>query len=234
MERRPEPFTKNTCRLLSLPLEIRNYVYGYALGWPDLSRTFANFTQWKSYDARCDEEKRPHLAIPGVDEMWTPTVLLLNRQITAEALAELYRQALVLTSPFPHSMVFPSPTSITEFISEASLQQVRMIELDMDLNYDSLHRNEDANEWSLTVASLLDIWYKNNHLEKVEVRRHYVEGSKALGWTFSEAAHHRSVIGLMAEVCKQATVVIVILIDMTLAAGICESHSGESGGRLPG
>jgi hypothetical protein len=112
------PTTKSTCRFLELPLELRNAIYSYWIQWPNLSETFRSFANWRSYKARCAEEKRTTLsARPDFEEMTTPKVLLLSRKITAEALAILYQQPLILTLPSPHPMPFPNLVYITEFIS---------------------------------------------------------------------------------------------------------------------
>lgn len=196
------PTAGSTCHFLELPLELRNPIYSYSIQWPDVSKTFEHFANWRSYKARCKEEKCTTLsAKPDFEEMRTPTILLLNRKTTAEALEILYQQPLMLTLPSPHPMPFPNPVYITEFISEPTLQNVKTVTLDMNLNFNRLNCYGDANGWTRTVKALLEIWRKKNNLRWVEVRGQYIELSKALGWTFAEAAHHKNVVELMSQVC---------------------------------
>lgn len=190
----------NRYRFLDLPVELRNIIYSYSIQWPNFSEIFNEFSKWKSYKARCDEEKRtPLSARPSFEEMRTPTILLLNRKITAEALVVLYGRPFVLTSPSPHPIPFSNPVYITEFISEATLRNVRTVALNINLNYTRTNSFGDANGWTRTVTTLFEVWKEKNSLIKVEVHAQYVEPSRALGWTFAEVAHHRSVVELMSQ-----------------------------------
>lgn len=106
----------------------------------------------------------------------TPTVLLLNRQITAEALPVLRAKTLVLDTPPPCTPSLARPMDITEFIGETTLQHVRRVLLRMDLTM-------EAHWWAKTVETLLDVWCVKNSLVQVtvDITNAYEEDRNAIG-----------------------------------------------------
>ncbi|EEH43733.2 uncharacterized protein PADG_00022 [Paracoccidioides brasiliensis Pb18] len=168
---------------LHLPPEIRHEIYTLALSWPNLRVPFARlryecemaeaiwFTYrpriWPAYlpRTRCSysypKSALPPPHIPKSDYI-TPTVFLLCRQITYEALPVLHAQELVIDEPPPYSMALGRPVDISMFISKGALQQARRVVLKIDIA--SL-----ASRWARTVDTLLDIWYAGNRLEELRV-----------------------------------------------------------------
>ena len=156
-----------TSLLLTLPLEIRNVIYSYAISWPDLSTIFQK-TQVDYLNAfeAFTITKAPKCTI-GRDrstKLVTPTILLLNRQITSEALVVLQKKILTIPSPPPSPIQLAKPTDITEFIGEAVLQNVRLVTL--RLNF----KDHAPRDWMKTVENLLDVWCQGNNLQSLHIR----------------------------------------------------------------
>ena len=188
------------CPFLALPLELRNEIYKYALDWP----RFESFKRTQLEDVsyrKAISASAPlcMVPIPLVDKMTTPSILLVSRQVTSEALAILYKRPLVLSQTPPYLPQLAKPMDITDFISETTLQLVGRVVFKMDLNY--THDHQDISRaWLKTVETLLDIWCVRNNLEGVEVRGRYVPPSRALKWTFGKVCHHRNVMSLLSRV----------------------------------
>jgi hypothetical protein len=198
------PLTKPHFPFLALSAELRNAIYEYAVDWPDLSNTFERIAP--DQEILYDQESFKRLPLctfpkPHFDQKTTPSLLLVNRQIFAEALEILYMKPLVLTSTPPYIPQLAKPMDLCdEFIGEATLQRLRFVVLRMDLNHKPKYLDESARCWLKTVESLLDVWCVRNALEKVEVQATYVPPSVATGWTFGEASHHRQAMGLLSRV----------------------------------
>ena len=163
---------------LSLPYAIRMKIYSWALDWPDLRKTFARLS--RECERAGDEmaaSRDPKCTFPilQVGRLTTPTVLLLNRQISSEALPVLHAKTLVLDMPPPSSPCIGRPMDITEFISEETLQCVRRVVLKMDL--------KNTQSWGKTVETLLDVWCVKNSLEEVmvDITAAYMEPRAIIG-----------------------------------------------------
>ncbi|KAF2428338.1 hypothetical protein EJ08DRAFT_699198 [Tothia fuscella] len=137
---------QQSCAFLRLPAELRNIIYNHALNHNDINK-FTSAVRDNS-DAFCiakvsdDLAKETHFppwfyAQPTVDDVTaslvrplsTPTVLLLNKQITAEALYILRnKKPLVITWPSRNSMAFiesrSHPHDLDTYISTETLQKV--------------------------------------------------------------------------------------------------------------
>lgn len=160
-------------RFLLLPTEIRLKIYYYALSWPHLGTLFARTLQ------RCQQAEHDHLSGGNPDTGFkpkssiaiasllpprheTPTCLLLNRQITAEALPCLYSQTLKIDVLPPYTQALGRPMEITSFLCETALQNVQKVELFPNLA-------DDTRGWSKLVELLLDIWCERNDLQGLKV-----------------------------------------------------------------
>lgn len=138
-------------------------IYDYALDWPDMQRRFARVqkqcTRLEQLWVTCQRPRCVFLK-PGIQTVTTPTVLLLNRQVYHEAITVLHHKPLVLMSPPPHSSQLGRVLDITEFIGEATLQNVAHVVLKMNLGVDA---------WLKTIERLLDVWCKKNRLKSLHV-----------------------------------------------------------------
>jgi hypothetical protein len=184
--------------LLALPPEVRNCIYDAALGWPDLSNLAkAVLSQpGATIDQARSEQPLCTIPIPHCCRS-TPSLLLLNRQITSEALEVLYRKALVLDSTPPFLQQLARPIDITQFISESTLQNLRFVVLKMDLDQ-RLSGAVSARGLLKTIEMLLDIWLVKNNLEQVHVQVQYTPREKDASPTFVEAVHHLYVRRLLS------------------------------------
>jgi hypothetical protein len=150
--------------ILDLPLEIRYEIYEFALDWPNLKPTFETI---KAQNQQHEKYYRKHYASNGVspklsvDRVTTPSILLLNRQITAEAQDTLRKKTLVINSPPPVCQAFRKAMDITEFIGDITLQKAYHVLLDMDLEHQ---------DWLTTIETLLDVWCMENSLKSLYVR----------------------------------------------------------------
>ncbi|KAH9828924.1 hypothetical protein Tdes44962_MAKER02353 [Teratosphaeria destructans] len=108
--------------LLSLPAELRNIIYRSAADWSDvtpaLDRTLAKWTD-KS-------------GSPPYPPRSTPTILLLNKQITSEALAVLREEPLVIVYPADHTLAKQQHVpNVLKLITRRTLRHVRHLVLDI-------------------------------------------------------------------------------------------------------
>ncbi|KAI6795145.1 hypothetical protein KC361_g5169 [Hortaea werneckii] len=107
---------------LNLPRELRDLVYDAALDWSDISSKLKN-----SLDACAD--KHYDVKYP---QRSTPTVLLLNRQITSEALTVLHNKPLVIDCPAEHHLLKERQVpNVMRFITRPTLQNVRHLILNL-------------------------------------------------------------------------------------------------------
>lgn len=162
---RTPPIAPSPSSFLSLPFELRHQIYTFAVDWPDLRVPFARLSrECERVEAIWESTRDPKCTFssPRVTAHTTPTVLLLNRQITAEALPVLHAKTLVLDTLPPYTPLLARPMDITEFIGETTLQHVRRVLLKMDLTM-------EARGWAKTVETVLDVWCVKNSLVEVTV-----------------------------------------------------------------
>ncbi|KAH8678804.1 hypothetical protein BGZ60DRAFT_251557 [Tricladium varicosporioides] len=181
--------TEDQFPFLSLPSELRIAIYQYAVRWPDFPKVFKKSRPSSQRTIQDGPEMK------GRNAFVTPALLLVSRQISSEALSVLYMKPLVLEVPPPYNTAQARPMDIKEYISEATLHNVRFVNLKMNLNDEP----QTVKQWRQTVESLLRTWKEENQLEIIEVRSRYSTPSRSMGWTFKEAAHHASVMGLLSR-----------------------------------
>lgn len=109
--------------LLDFPAEIRNQIYEDCADWsditPNLVRTIAAWTD--------------HKLPPPYPPRTTPTILLLNRQITQEASSILRTKPLNVTCPYDHDMQKQAEVpNMLRFITSKTLRHVEHINIRID------------------------------------------------------------------------------------------------------
>ncbi|KAI1076693.1 hypothetical protein F5B20DRAFT_555193 [Whalleya microplaca] len=164
------PTRRHAFPFLLLPYHIRDDIYSLVLEYPDLGPVFESFEAGLHKTAQQQENTRqPKCTFPAprapAGTMRTPALLLVNRQITAEAVKALRDKPFVLTRYAPYSAMLAQPMDITEFVSECTLKLMQHVVLRMDLF-------GDARAWCKTVETLLDIWTAGNCLKRIEVWVH--------------------------------------------------------------
>lgn len=127
MESKPIQFS-------DLPKEARKLIYKYSLGWEDISGTVMRaVTDWP-------DKRKKRFPYPVLT---TPTVLLLNKEYSAEAQAVLDQSKKVLRFDLPadHSISkHADMPKLSRFIGRATLKSVQTIKINME-----------SREWSMSM-----------------------------------------------------------------------------------
>ncbi|RDW69593.1 hypothetical protein BP6252_08613 [Coleophoma cylindrospora] len=183
--------------LTLLPPELRNLVYDYALDWPQLS-TLLMHVRRDEHPKISPAQKGPLPALPATCSssltiLETPTILLLNRQITQEALRVLRQKPLILDSSLPSAGM-----CITEYIGPTTLQHVRLMVLDIALS------QSNATAWLRMVEVLLDLLRATNSLTRLVVKATYNPTVPTTGWTFNDINSHGHAMSLLCRVASKA------------------------------
>lgn len=142
---------------LDLPGEIRAIIYVCSL---DPNEYVSGYRQVEDQlSAHTDRTRGPSCTYPDLyPELYTPSILLLNRQITGEALYALHKIPLYLEAP--PSTTFPMRRmDITEFVCEHLLQQIHYGVLRLDV----------VNK--VFILRILSIWSEKNNLQRLDVYR---------------------------------------------------------------
>ncbi|KAJ6129839.1 hypothetical protein N7512_002619 [Penicillium capsulatum] len=141
-------------RFVDLPAEIRLMIYRYSL---KPNRYVRGYRRIMAYEPEYGPTGGPSCMYPRpYVERSTPPILLLNKQITKEALEVLYRIPLDL-HPTPSPYFTMRQMDIAEFISEHLLQR---------MHYCSLYLPGANKNFVLTI---LDIWGQGNQLKRLDV-----------------------------------------------------------------
>ncbi|KAK8028726.1 hypothetical protein PG991_005782 [Apiospora marii] len=98
---------------MKLPFEVRNMIYDHCVFYPSSKELYHVY-----YSRRNSQTQR-----------FTPTIYLLSKEITREALLALRSRVLVIDRVPPWPMGRSSPLEICNFISRDTLLKVRYLEL---------------------------------------------------------------------------------------------------------
>ncbi|KAI0009505.1 hypothetical protein F4779DRAFT_581873 [Xylariaceae sp. FL0662B] len=137
--------------LTGFPSEIRNMIYRFAVDYPT-SRTLYNSYYQSGH-------VKPTLR--------TPTILLLCKQITREALSLLHLQPLVIDRMPPWIMGDPAPLALTNFIGRSTLQNLRFVVVKITLGENT--NLISGSLWYRVLKHVLDVWSERNSLVRVEI-----------------------------------------------------------------
>ncbi|KAL6713250.1 hypothetical protein ACLMJK_009371 [Lecanora helva] len=167
----------------SLPLEIRISIYVLAVDYPDLAISFEKASAKHSNAFKEYHHLRPKCTMsPDYSGSFiTPTILLLNRQITSEALPILRKKTLHIPSPPPFPRQLCKPLDIIQFVGEITLQRVCKVTLTVDF------KTQYARGLNKMIENLVDVWSQENALQLIHIR--VINGSM-----ISEREEYRSVI----------------------------------------
>lgn len=164
---------------LNLPPEIRLQIYPYLFNPSKYSSSYRRITRLTE---QAEEEAKSHCeddfqrrSIPDVSlpriylDRSTPSILLVNRKITSEALPVLYSTTLTVSST-PTTYLAMWQMDLAEFISETLLQRMRSVVLKL------------TSPEKYFVFELLEIWGVRNELRRlvllVPVERPYYDITK--------------------------------------------------------
>ncbi|KAI2620095.1 hypothetical protein GGR54DRAFT_639862 [Hypoxylon sp. NC1633] len=157
--------------LTILPPEIRDMIYYHAVGYPTCRSLYDSYYDQKD-KVRAKIELRPrstntrvarHPMIP----LRTPTVLLLCKQITREALRILYLQPFVIDRIPPWLMGNTWPLNLSSFISKSTLQNLRFVQIKISLGDSDEFRV--GRVWLRLLADVISAWSQHNSLVRLEV-----------------------------------------------------------------
>lgn len=160
---------------LRLPSEIRIRVYDYSCEWPDMRARFKIIEEGrkipaneeKNFDNDADRKFEENLAQKFV----TPNILLLNRQITAEALDVIRKKRLVVELPVPQRSPWSDPPDISRFIPRAALDAATLVTLRVGMNADNGKEKLYVYSWAITLNELVNIWVEQpNDLKSLHVQ----------------------------------------------------------------
>lgn len=155
-------------RILKLPRELRDMVYGYCAGWNDA-------VDWHDEEQHCRlfelyqqfDEARIEGLVEHVLPTTTPNILLMRWQITVEALQVLREISLVIKYPFHSPNLHTYGDPVIWGISNATLQSVRRIVLDLSLTGVFL-----MYQWRNILWDLFRLWETKNCLESLQLKLH--------------------------------------------------------------
>ncbi|KAH0345138.1 hypothetical protein KCU81_g4500, partial [Aureobasidium melanogenum] len=140
------------CGFLSLPLHVRQKIYGYAADPNDGANALSRATKALAFNQD-----------PDFKETTTPTIFLINKQINEEASDIIYSKPFVIKDLYP--MVNMTFLKLDDFFSRYTFKKVQHLELHLT----------DHNHLSMlhTIASVLRYRRKKNPLKSLTL--HFVE-----------------------------------------------------------
>lgn len=100
----------------------------------------------------------------------TPTILLLNRQITAEALEVILKKPFVVELPIPQRTLKSETPGISSFIPRAALDATTLVTLRISMNADGGNERLYLNNWVFSLLELVNIWVESDNLKSVHVQ----------------------------------------------------------------
>ncbi|KAI0111313.1 hypothetical protein F4814DRAFT_349585 [Daldinia grandis] len=157
--------------LTTFPVEVRHVIYYYAIGYPTCRNLYDYYYDQKER-TKAKIELQPHSTNTKVSghsqiSLQTPSIFLLCRQITRETLSLLCLQPFVVDRIPPWIMGNSSPLSIVDFISRATLQNLRFVQIKISLGDSSEFRSGKV--WLELLNDILDAWSERNSLVRLEV-----------------------------------------------------------------
>ncbi|KAI1470623.1 uncharacterized protein F4812DRAFT_272627 [Daldinia caldariorum] len=172
--------------LTTFPPEVRNIIYHYAIGYPTCRNLYDYYYDQKE-KAKAKIELRPRSANTRVSRhskiiLRTPAILLLCKQITREVLSFLYLQPFVIDRIPPWIMGNSAPLSIVNFISRATLQKLRFVQIKISLG-DSIEFGS-GKVWLRLLNDVLDAWSERNSLVRLEVMFKLSHITRPNIWTY--------------------------------------------------
>lgn len=174
---------------LDLPGEIRALIYSYSLDPNEYVKGYRQVEDQLA--AHTDRSRGPSCTYPYLHvKLYTPSILLVNRQITKEALHSLRKIPLNLEAP-PNTTFPMCQIDITEFLCENLLRQIHYGVLRLDF------ANKEF------VLRILNIWNEKNSLRRLDVYYPWKTQLPRDHWTVVK----RNVLPLLA-ICNFILIVI--------------------------
>ena len=193
---------------LALPLEIRKMIYSYVADYPTSQSMFDSYYRYNKSEVVGSTDK-------GFPHYHTPTVLLLCKQITREALPVLRARPFVLDRipPWVPGHSFPLP--LTDFITPKTLCSIRFFEILITLGQGYYI----AGVWRRILNQLLDVWGKGNAVARVCVMFKICNLDYRDMWYTWELREHEQLVDIVS--CFQLTPEAQHLLAMILGLSMC-------------
>lgn len=156
---------------LGLPPEIRNAIYRYAVRYPTC-RSLYDYWYDQKEKAKAKIELKPCTTNTKVLRqsrvpLRTPTILLLCKQITREALTLLSSQVFVIDRIPPWLMGNPAPLPMTYFVGRRTLQNLQFVQIKISLG-DSANIG-GGSIWLELLNDVLKAWSERNRLIRLHI-----------------------------------------------------------------
>ncbi|KAI1763633.1 hypothetical protein GGR53DRAFT_360652 [Hypoxylon sp. FL1150] len=156
---------------VAFPPEIRNAIYRYSVRYPTC-RSLYDYWYDQKEKAKAKIELRPRTTNTKVRRhskvlLRTPTILLLCKQITREALSLLCNQVFVIDRIPPWLMGNAAPLPLTHFVGRRTLQNLLFVEIKISLG-DSANIGSGG-VWIGLLNDLLDAWSERNRLVRLHI-----------------------------------------------------------------
>ncbi|KAF3767356.1 hypothetical protein M406DRAFT_241893, partial [Cryphonectria parasitica EP155] len=151
---------KRAYSFLHFPSEIRNMIYSYLTQYPPCIDLYRSFYRTVSYEPGCLRCR------PRQQTLYTPTILLLCKYITAECLPMLQAQPLVIDRlpPFEGADTMPDRyhrgfLTISDFVGRRTIQNLRHIDIRIGLGEGPL---ESGWAWMNIVDEMIQLLEQRN------------------------------------------------------------------------
>ncbi|KAI1819035.1 hypothetical protein F4861DRAFT_534787 [Xylaria intraflava] len=148
----------------SFPAEVRNAIYQYAVVYPTCRELFdAYYDQVDTFQVRKRDSKPCGFTL----KLCTPTILLLCKQITREALTVFRLRPFVIDRIPPWVMGDTKPLPLTHLISKDTLQNLRFVEIKLSLG--DGQKCFSGHVWLQVLEDILRAWSGKNSLIRLKV-----------------------------------------------------------------
>lgn len=150
---------ENDHSFLTFPPEVRNLIYQYAVEYPTCRELFDSYYKQKEGGTT---RTGHYMRI----KLHTPTVLLLCKQVTREALTILRSQPFVIDKIPPWIPGCRQPLPITEFISAPTLRNILYFEFKVTFGDGT---GGSGYIWRRVLRYVLDAWSQGNSVTHLRV-----------------------------------------------------------------
>lgn len=150
----------------SFPAEIRNAIYDHVVDYPTCRSLFdAYYHQADRYPTQ--QHNGNVSSFDFTNTFHTPTIFLLCKQITKEALTFLRLRPFVFDRLPPWIMGCDTPLHLHQFISKPTLQNIRFFVMKISLG--DCESFSSASVWHNALEEVLAIWAEKNSLVRLKI-----------------------------------------------------------------
>jgi hypothetical protein len=169
-------------KIMELPKDIRNKIYEYTLDWNEGMAVMDKVLDRRAVLSKDVRNGRFRTKIPSdkIYYKYSPPLLRVNKEIRTEAMEILLNKTLTIDA------TPPKKKNISDFISAATLQQVR--KLNFEIHEETMGCWGD---WEKLKNELSSIFAERNSLQSVTVTGTYKESSTRAAMAFVEDIKER-------------------------------------------